>query len=174
MSPFLVFSACTTSQWTFLCPCYFLGWAWQHTAMLRSLCFKKHLTKLFREKILQKQKVLLLWHHFWWAEQLCAEEFKGRSRSVRRKVDSCQQYNHFQIALVSKAKPVISLSHSSHKSLCHCFVRRLLHCCMGTYRAFSSDHMGLMDDSALKGRVHPFIRNLGKRLCLMIVPQCHL
>lgn len=164
------FSACTARHWTSLC-CFPSG-ARKHTAMLNSPHFVKHLMKLFWEKIRQKWKVFSLQWPFWWAEQLCTEKFEGRSRSVRSKVDSCQ-HNHFQITLLSKTKQVISLNHSSHSEVCHCCVRtfRLLHCYMGSYGAFSSGHMGLMDDSALKGRVHSFIRNFEKKLFSMAVPR---
>jgi len=110
------FSACTASHWTSLFSCCFPSGACKHTAMLNSLPFIKHLTKLFWEKILQKQKVFSLQCHFWWVEQLCSEKFERRRRSVRRKVDSCQ-HNHFQIALLSKTKQVTPLNHSCHREV---------------------------------------------------------
>lgn len=111
-----IFSACTASHRTSLCPCCFPSGACKHTTMLNSLRFVKHLMKLFYEKLLQKRKVFSLQCHFWWAEQLCTEKFEGRSRRVRRKVDSCQ-HNHFQIALLSMRKQVISSNHSSHREV---------------------------------------------------------
>lgn len=109
-------SACAASHWTCLCPCCFPSGACRHTVMINSLHFVKHLLKLFWEKILQERKVFSLQWHFLWAEKLCTEKFEGRSRNVRRKVDSCQ-HNQFRIAFLSKTKQVISLNHSSHREV---------------------------------------------------------
>lgn len=169
-----VSDCCTASHWTSLCLCCFPSGACEHTATQNSLHSIKHLMKIIWEDDTTKMGVLMCSH--------CNVTFGGQNGEIWGEEQKCQrrdscQYNHFQIALLSKIKQVIFKNHSSHRevsAIAMLRILRLLHCYVAAHGAFSFVHVGPMDDSALKGRVHHFIRNLRKRLYLMAVPLCHL